>query len=236
MANWNKKNTGRPALADNARASIELIADRIDNLEKGLAGDETLTSIDIKGGTIDNTPIGVNTPKAGAFTDITASGNITNTGDYKYSSTKTKTITYGVTQFNIIDYGVSTKPYIADGALAGGSVTQGTNVILGLPIDAIPIGATITNITWWMKAGSGDWFRFRCKLNRVKLSDGVADTVGDTGSDVAIYTNYTSVSTNMNVTIDADYAYSVYADVHEFHDGGIYRIYSAKITYTIDEL
>jgi len=70
MKIWNKINTGQPDLTDNARASIDLIADRIDNLEKGLAGDDNLTTIDINGGTIDGTPIGANSAVAGSFTDI----------------------------------------------------------------------------------------------------------------------------------------------------------------------
>jgi len=85
MTIWNKKNTGKPDLTDNARASIDLIADRIDNLEKGLAGDDNLTTIDINGGTIDGTPIGGTTPSTGKFTTLeattlTASGTVSLTG------------------------------------------------------------------------------------------------------------------------------------------------------------
>jgi hypothetical protein len=69
---WNKKNTGQPDLTDNARASIDLIADRIDNVEKGLSGDDNLTTVDINGGTIDGTPIGVTEPDSGSFTTLEA--------------------------------------------------------------------------------------------------------------------------------------------------------------------
>jgi hypothetical protein len=70
MSIWNKKNTGKPDLTDNARSSIDLIADRIDNVEKGLAGDDNLKTIDINGGTIDGTPIGATTPDDGTFNQV----------------------------------------------------------------------------------------------------------------------------------------------------------------------
>jgi hypothetical protein len=70
MAIWNKRNTGKPQLTDNARASIDLIAARIDNVEDGLSGDESLTTVDINGGTIDGTPIGITTPNDGKFTRV----------------------------------------------------------------------------------------------------------------------------------------------------------------------
>jgi hypothetical protein len=92
MSIWNKKNTGKPDLTDNARASIDLIADRIDNLEKGLAGDDNLTTIDINGGTIDGTPIGGTTPSTGKFTDLTANGALNITGSGTVSLTGTTDI------------------------------------------------------------------------------------------------------------------------------------------------
>lgn len=79
MANWSKNNTGKPDQTDIVRSSVDLIAERIDNVEDGLSGDDALTTVDINGGTIDGTPIGVTTPDSAEFTDLTASSTVTST-------------------------------------------------------------------------------------------------------------------------------------------------------------
>ena len=239
MANWNKKNTGRPALADNARASIELIADRIDNLEKGLAGDETLTSIDIKGGTIDNTPIGVNTPKAGAFTDITASGNITNTGDYKYSSTKTKTITIPATSFVINTLGATYSTALSiDNGILFAEPASGQNLNISFSLGFIPNGATITGITFYQHSSSGDGYAFRAYLYKLTLADKTSTLLDDT-ENVSISGTDMNSSAVLDAGVRLDYAnyiYSIRMFLSSFNSNEYFYLYGAKITYTIDEL
>ena len=73
MGNWSKYQTGKPDVTDEYQSSIDLIADRIDNNADGLNGDDSLTSIDINGGTIDGTPIGANSESTGNFSTVTAS-------------------------------------------------------------------------------------------------------------------------------------------------------------------
>jgi hypothetical protein len=80
MTTWNKENTGKPDTTDFVRSSIDLIASRINNVENGLSGDESLDSVVIEGGTIDGTPIGVTKPDTGNFTIITVD-NITIDGN-----------------------------------------------------------------------------------------------------------------------------------------------------------
>jgi len=69
MGTWSKSNTGKPVTTDLVRSSVGVIASRIDNVEKALDGTDNV-SLDINGGTIDGTPIGLTTPDDGAFTDI----------------------------------------------------------------------------------------------------------------------------------------------------------------------
>jgi hypothetical protein len=247
MANWNKKNTGRPVLADNARASIELIADRIDNLEKGLAGDESLIGIDIKGGTLDNVPIGGTTPKSGAFTDITASGHITNTGDYKYSSAKTKTITIPATAFIVhhtngafyyIDNALHYTQLSIDNGIMFGIPGRGRNLNMSFNPGFIPHGATITNITFYQHSSSGDDYDFRCYLYRLNLADKTSTLVDDTGNIYVSGTNMNSSAVlDAGVTLDySNYAYSFRMFLYSFNGNSSFYLYGAKITYTIDEL
>jgi len=59
MTNFSKLYTGKPTNAD--LANVEIIADRIDNIESALSGGTSLTTIDINGGIIDGCPIGINT-------------------------------------------------------------------------------------------------------------------------------------------------------------------------------
>jgi len=73
MGNWSKYQTGKPDVTDEYQSSIDLIADRIDNNENGLNGDDALTSIDINGGAIDGTPIGASSESTGNFSTVTAS-------------------------------------------------------------------------------------------------------------------------------------------------------------------
>lgn len=92
----------------------------------------------IKGGCIDNTPIGQNTPAAGTFTTITAGGPAVCDGVHLGSgniSSGTKTFFSGQASFTSLDIG---KKIVIQGAGAAGatlattiaSVTNSTNVVL----------------------------------------------------------------------------------------------------------
>lgn len=245
MANWNKKNTGRPVLADNARSSIELISDRIDNLEKGMAGDESLTNIDITGGSVDNVPIGQTTPEEGNFTDIKASGDFTLTGDFKFSSAKTKTITIPATAFivhngeffydnNVLFY----RGHSIDNGIMFGTPAGGKNLNLSFSFGFIPHGATITNITFYQHSSSGDDYDFRCYLYRLTLADKTSTLVDDTGKIYVSGTNMNSSAVlDAGVTLDySNYAYSFRMFLYSFNGNSNFYLYGAKITYTIDEL
>lgn len=70
MTTWNVSQTGRPDLTETVRSSVDLIAARIDNVEAGLSGTQSLDNIQITGGSIDGTPVGITTPDSGKFTDI----------------------------------------------------------------------------------------------------------------------------------------------------------------------
>ena len=104
MGTWSSNNAGKPDLTDNARASIDLLADRIDNCEDGLDGTDSLDAVDINGGAIDGTTIGATTPDDGTFTkvdvdNININGNdITSTntnGDINITPNGTGQVTFG---------------------------------------------------------------------------------------------------------------------------------------------
>lgn len=249
MANWNKKNTGRPDLADNARASIELIADRLDNLEKGLSGDESITEIDINGGTIDGTPInggtingtpiGALTPSTGRFTTIGATGDITSGGDYDFSSAKTKIASVNGASFVLQTQGAnfSTKPSIDNGILFG-EPFNGQNLNLSFSLDCVPNGATITNITFYQHSSSGDTYSFRGYLYRLTLADKTSTAVDDTEEVSVSGTNMNSSAVlDAGVTVDySTYIYSLRLFLSNFNGNEYFYIYGAKITYTINNL
>lgn len=122
MANWSKKNTGKPVITD--LGNIQLITDRIDNLENGMNGDETLSSVDI-GGTSKISGSGVSvdvgslkvlgseitspTPWSylgtGTLGDVSITSNATISGEYEYNNltlSGTTTLTLRKSGYTII--------------------------------------------------------------------------------------------------------------------------------------
>jgi len=65
---WLDTNAGKPENTDLAK--IEVVTERIDNIVEGLDGSKYLDAVDIRGGNIDNTPVGATTPSTGDFIDI----------------------------------------------------------------------------------------------------------------------------------------------------------------------
>lgn len=68
MANWATLNTGEPTSDD--AIDISVVTARIDNVEKGLNGAQSLTAVDVNGGAIDGTIIGANSATGGTFTSV----------------------------------------------------------------------------------------------------------------------------------------------------------------------
>ena len=183
MANWGVANTGKPDGAD--LADVDLIAARIDNNEGGLSGELSLTTIDINGGAIDDTPIGGTTPSTADFThlvastvDMTSNASITGTldvvGAFVASSTGDIGTTLDVGSGISAGSGDKIKWDIISGAYsftAGGSQDKtyahghSTNVrgVTGPYLDGDIPGGTVqdsvyvdgTNIVWRIVNGVG---------------------------------------------------------------------------------
>lgn len=70
MGAWSTNNPGLPKTTDLVLSDVGVIAQRIDNCERGLSGVDTIAA-NISGGSIEGTPIGAITPDSGSFTDLT---------------------------------------------------------------------------------------------------------------------------------------------------------------------
>ena len=188
MATWNKNNTGKPVTTDQVRASVGVIQQRIDNLEKGLDGTDHLTAIDINGGSIDGTIIGGTTPSVGNFTQ-TNTDNIRIDGN-TISSTNTDgdilVTPNGAGEFKVpsisTDGNVSLKFDIV-------TLTWPANLAAGF-VFGIPHTKS-TNLkgvagAYCVKAGSGNDLNVWCDSSTVHLRNNGATISGNAGDPVIV--------------------------------------------------
>lgn len=131
MVTWNRNNTGKPDTTDYVRSSIDLIAERIDNVEDGLAGTQDLDNLQVTGGNIDGTPVGVTVPDSGKFTEIDVDNVNINTNTIKATDTNGDLNLIGdgtggvrITR-NLINNGICLGFYnaISSGSVGAGEIT-----------------------------------------------------------------------------------------------------------------
>lgn len=150
MTTWATLNNGKPVGTD--VADITVIADRIDNVEKGLDGTDDLDNISITGGNvtgaiINGSTIGASSPSTGAFTTLTATTCDMNGGSIDGTTVGASSASTGafttLTASSTLDVtGVTTA---TGGIDAGGSGTVLKFKVLSETIDGAGAAVTFTH-------------------------------------------------------------------------------------------
>ena len=210
MGNWAVDNTGKPDQSDNARASIDLIAGRIDNVEVGLDGTDALTAVDINGGAIDGTDIGTTTPDTGKFTqvdvdNININGNdITSTntnGDINITPDGTGSVV--ASKVDIASGEIDGTPIGANTASTGAFTTISTDGKEALKMDIIVGTVSVSNLSTAPIAvahGKGTNIRGACVAGYGSTVGSVYSVTIDNATGAG--TNKGIDETNVNISVN----------------------------------